>query len=934
MSKEEYLMKIIQMKVNHIKNPLGFHMDKPVFSYKVTGAEGKKQTKARICIYQAEDMEEPVFDSGIQENIDSIAYEVPIELQPCTRYYWNVTVYTNKPGESAISETAWFETGKMKKPWEGKWVYSDLNTGNHPIYYKKFAIEANNKGVKTARLYICGLGLYEAYINDIKVSDECLTPYCNSYEHWLQYQTYDVTKLLKGKQENLIEVVVGDGWYKGRFGLPAKECNYGDTRLLIGELHITYLDGNIEIIGTNDLWKVRKSKITYSSIYDGEAFDETFVDDTTYPVYLYAKEMPELMERFSPAVRVKEEVVPTRLLQSPKGEMIIDMGQIITGWFTLKADEPAGAQITLSLFEILQDGCYYRDNLRTAKQEYTYISDGKEKVVRPHFTYYGYRYVKIEGISDLKLEDFKGLVLHSDLQQTGSLTTGNVLINRLILNAQWSQKCNFVDVPTDCPQRDERLGWTGDAQVFSPTACYHMDCYSFYQKYLHDMYEEQKANQGIVPNYVPAVGEQKCSSVWGDAATIIPWNLYLFYGDKKILEDQFESMKAWVDYITKENGDNWEWRTHYHWGDWLALDNDSVNGYMGKTDTGYIATVYYFHSATLVAKAAKVIGKALEAEKYEELAADILKEIQEEYFTKHGRLSIDTQTGYVLALYYNLAPDHERLYKELRYRFMLDGDKLKTGFVGTPLLCNTLSENGMNDLAYSLVLEEGYPGWLYAVKMGATTIWERWNSVMPDGKMNPSGMNSLNHYSNGSIVEWIYRHVAGINPIEECPGFRIVKLSPKPDYRLGCAEALLDSPIGVYRSKWEVKTDGKLALEFVVPFGGTAYLTLPFAPDSLKDTFEIVKETEDGYEAILEAGTYQIQYEPTIPMRKIFSLESTVEELLGNEKTRQYIAEAVPFLDSLPKEAYKATIPILLNAMSIPMSEQQLGELDHALKSM
>ena len=924
-------MKIIQMKVNHNENPLGFYMDQPVFSYKVMEAEGKKQVAARVCIALTEDMLSLLYDSGIQADIDSIAYEVALELKPCTRYYWNVTVYTDADGETAVSDTAWFETGRMDLPWMGKWIYSDLNSGNHPSFYKDFTI---SKEIESARLYICGLGLYEASINGEKVTDECLTPYCNAYDQWLQYQTYDITKLLRENKNNQIEVLLGDGWYKGRFGMDDAKGTYGDTALLISEIRITYADGTKDIIISDDSWKAKKSKITFSNIYDGEIFDETFEEKHEYPVYLYQKEMPKLSDRFSPPVRVKEEIKPIELILSSKGETIINMGQNMVGWFTFRINEPIGSKVKLSFFEILQDGCYYRNNLRTAKQEYIYTSNGTPQVIKPHFTYYGYQYVMVEGVSDCKLEDFTGLVLYSDLEQTGTLTTGNELVNRLILNALWGQKGNFVDVPTDCPQRDERLGWTGDTQVFSATACFQMDCYRFYQKYLHDLYEEQRAHGGIVPNIVPSLREVQCSSVWGDAATIIPWNMYLFYGDKKILEDQFDSIKTWVDYITKENGDDWAWRTHYHWGDWLALDGQSDGGYMGGTDAGFIATVYYYHSATIVAKAARIIGKIEEAKEYEALAANIFHEINEEYFTKKGRLSVDTQTGYILALYYNLAPNRERIIRDFRYKLKMSGDKLTTGFVGTPLLCNTLSDHGMNELAYTLLLEEGYPGWLYAVKLGATTIWERWNSVLPDGSMNPQGMNSLNHYSYGAIVEWIYRHAAGINPMEESPGFREVKLIPQPDYRLGKVEATFDSPIGIYKSKWEIQNNGELTLDIVIPFGGKAYVTLPYAPDSVSDTFQSATKTKEGFEVVLETGVYHIQYEPTVPMRKIYSLESTIEELLSNEKTKKIVSGVLPFLVTLPTEAYRATIPMLINAMSIPIPAEQLAVLDGALQEI
>ena len=924
-------MKIIQMKVNHRENPLGFHMDRPVFSYKIIEAEGKKQISARVCVSLIEDMSNLIYDSGIQKDIDSIAYEAAIDLKACTKYYWNVTVATDAAGETAISDTAWFETGKMDSPWSGRWISSDLNSGNHPVFYKDFII---SQEIAAARLYICGLGLYETSINGTKVTDECLTPYCNAYDQWLQYQTYDITRMIQTDKNNRIEVLLGDGWYKGRFGMDDAKGTYGDTALLISEIVITYTDGTKDIIISDDSWKARKSKIEFSNIYDGEIYDETFEEANEYPVHLYQKEMPKLSDRYSPPVRVKEEVKPVELIRSPKGETIINMGQNMVGWFAYRVNEPVGTKVKFSFFEILQEGCCYRDNLRTAKQEYIYTSNGTPQVIKPHFTYYGYQYVMVEGVTDFKLEDFTGLVLYSDLAQTGTLSTGNELLNRLILNALWGQKGNFVDVPTDCPQRDERLGWTGDTQVFSATACFQMDCYSFYQKYLHDMYEEQKAIGGVVPNVVPSLRDVQCSSVWGDAATIIPWNVYLFYGDKKILENQFDSMKAWVDYVTKENGDDWAWRRHYHWGDWLGLDGQSESSFMGGTDAGFIATVYYYHSATIVAKAARIIGKTEEAEKYEALAADILHEIKEEYFTNKGRLSIDTQTGYILALYYNLTSNRERIQRDFRYKLKMSGDKLTTGFVGTPLLCNTLSENGMNDLAYSLLLQEGYPGWLYAVKLGATTIWERWNSVLPDGSMNPQGMNSLNHYSYGSIVEWIYRHAAGINPVEESPGFREIKLIPQPDYRLGKLEASFDSPVGVYKSNWEIKSSGELSFDIVVPFGGKAYVTLPYAPDAVSEKFQSAIKIEEGVKVVLETGVYHIQYEPTVPMRKVYSLESTIEELLSNEKTKATVSGVLPFLTTLPKEAYMATIPMIINAMSIPVSEDQLVVLNEMLQEI
>ena len=931
-------MQIIQMKTNHVINPLGYLMTKPVLSYKVTEAKGKKQISARVRVSLNPDMTYPVYDSGESEAIDSISYTVPMELEPCTRYFWTVTVTTDA-GETAESNAAWFETGKLQEAWKGKWISSDLNIGTHPYFFKNFELKEK---VKKARLYISGLGLYEAYINGQKISDECLTPYCNNYDAWIQYQTYDVTELLTEDRIQL-EVLLGNGWYKGRFGLNnptnADKGLYGDTFTLISELKIEYMDGSTELMISDESWQARKSKITASTIYDGEVYDETFEDAAIYPVKLYEKEMAGLTERLSLPVKVKEILKPVNLITSPKGETILDLGQNHSGWFSLKVKEPKGTQVKLYFGEELQEGCFYNTNLRTAKAEYTYTSDGTEQIIRPHFTFYGYRYVKLEGFTNFSLEDYTGLVLYSDLEEAGTLETDHPLVNRLILNAKWGQKSNFLDVPTDCPQRDERLGWTGDAQVFASTACFQMDSYAFYKKYLYDMYEEQKQRDGAVPDVIPACGQQGTSTVWGDAATIIPWVVYQFYGDKTILAEQYDSMKSWVDYIRKTNGEEWKWRKKFHYGDWLALDSKDPNSPIGATDTGYIATLYYYYSTLLVSKAAEILGKAEDEKLYEERAKELLKELQKEYFSSTGRPCITTQTGFVTALNFDIALDKQRIIDDLLMAFKVNGNKLETGFVGTPLLCNVLSENGMNDIAYSLLVNEAYPGWLYAVKLGATTIWERWNSLDQNGNFSSTGMNSLNHYSYGSIVEWMYRHVAGINPIVSKPGFREVKLVPKPDYRLKKAEAAFDSPIGVYKSKWEITPSFGLSLDITVPFGGRAYLSLPYAPEELYEQkqnaiFKKVEKTEEGYQCILESGTYHIEYAATKLMRKIYSLQLSIGELMACDAAKAVLLEVNPMFANIPKDMYKASLYDLLKYMPVPIPMEMLEKIDAKLKAI
>jgi alpha-L-rhamnosidase len=445
--------------------------------------------------------------------------------------------------------------------------------------------------------------------------------------------------------------------------------------------------------------------------------------------------------------------------------------------------------------------------------------------------------VKVEGIPDIKPADFTALALYSDIPKAGSLETGHDLVNKLIANTMWGQKGNFLDAPTDCPQRDERLGWTGDAQVFSRAAMYLTDCYAFFRKYLYDMGTEQKSLNGLVPIFIPSFGNHICAAVWGDAVCIILWNLYVFYGDKRILVDNFDNMKAWVDYLRQIDGCDHQWGKQFHFGgdckqfqfgDWLALDypdrrDDQVQG---GTDVGFIACVFYMNSARLTAKAARVLGKTGDAERYEKLAQSVLRWIRTEYFSETGRCCIDTQTAHMLTLQFGLWNDPSRARDALKTSLSRVGNKLQTGFVGTPMLCNALSENGMNGLAYHLLLNEDYPGWFHEIKLGATTVWERWNSVNADGSISSTGMNSLNHYAYGSIVEWLWRYVAGINP--DLPGFRKVIIKPVPHWDLKYANVGYRSPAGTYKVYWRVIDETHFSLSVTVPFGCEARLELPF----------------------------------------------------------------------------------------------------------
>ena len=914
-------MKIEHLKINHLTNPLGFDLSYPAVSYIVTEAKGKKQASARVEVSKDEDFASLFYDSGVREDIVSTSFELPVRLDPMTRYFWRVTV-TDETGDTAVSDVHWFETARTlcaagddhedgnRTEWLARWITPSVPKEWQMAVYKDIMVE---KPVRKARAYMTGLGLYEFWLNHEKQGDECLMPGFCDYDSWIQYQTYEIS-LNPGL--NRFEIILADGWYKGWYGLRKKSENYGDRLAAFAEIHITYEDGTSEVIGTDTSWKARKSRIVNSGIYPGETYDASLDVSEEFGTEEISLGYERLSPRLSPPVTVHERIRPVSVITSPKGETILDMGQNMVGWITFRCNAPAGTKIYLQTGEILQDGCFYNDNLRTALSEFTYISDGQDRIVRQHFTFYGFRYVKVEGWQgEILPEDFEGLVIHSEMEETGDIVTSDDLVNQLVRNARWGMKGNFVDVPTDCPQRDERYGWTGDAQIFSGTASFFMDTCAFYTKFGHDLYMEQKKLNGSVPDVVPVANNPgDASTAWGDAATIIPWNVYLHFGDTGILRRQYQSMKGWVDYMKREDdadGGKRLWLSGTHYGDWLALDGNVKGGVYGATDPGFIASAYYYYSTNIVAKTAAILGKTEDAAFYKTLAEEIYDAFVKEYYTPSGRLAVDTMTGYTVALFMGLTPDYalKRNRKGLLNKLKKNFYHLNTGFVGTPYLCRALSENGMNDLSYHLLMEKGYPGWLYEVLMGATTIWERWNSVEPDGKISGTEMNSLNHYSYGSIVEWMFRYMVGINPCEDGAGFKKFRVRPMPNYRFQNAKGSLMSASGQIVSSWEI--DGKmLKFCFTVPFDTCAELVLPDAELSVireeweKEGYGSFDGREKGGDVVLTvpAGTYRFAYEPTVPCRKIYNLDSPLKDLCENPGTRKILQDeydidnrAIPF---------------------------------------
>jgi len=842
-------MKLTNLRTNHLTTPLGHQLGRPVFSWVAGDTPDKAQAAAQIIVHTASG--EPVYDSGRRADISSLGFEAPIGLKPRTRYVWAVTVWGD--GGDTATAGSWFETAKESEPWQAQWIAADFDKERHPLLAKEFTFPA---AVKSARVYACGVGIYELLINGKKAGDEYLLPGYHCYDANLEYQTFDVTGLLQSG-ENAIGLALGPGWYKGEIVFDRYRDLYGDTMQAICELHADLEDGTEAVIVTDGTWKSYASPVQFSNIYDGEHYDaRKSVAGWAGPgckapstgVAVREENRP-LVPRIGPKIVKKQEFAPVEIITTPKGETVIDFGQNLTGWVEFNVHEPAGTEVKLSYSEVMQQGCFYRDNLRTAKCEYIYISNGEPARVRPHFTFYGFRYVKVEGVTDVRPGDFTACHIRSDIDPTGFIETDNPRVNQLFHNAMWGQFDNFLDLPTDCPQRDERLGWTGDAAIIAPTACKNLYMPAFFHHFVVNLGHEERAFHGAVPFYVPAPkvphedkdlswvnrNDRGCA-IWSDVATMMPWAVYENYGDLNLLRREYDVMKTWLERIRRDDeldGGRGLWLRGEQLGDWLALDKNTDSkadqSPFGATDLQYTASCFYYYSASLTAKAAKALGYTEDAADYEKLSGKIKGAVIGEYFNPDGSFKIEgTQTACVLSLYFGIYPEGKKdvVLAQLIKRIEAKDMHLDTGFCGTPFLCRVLSENGANDVAYTLFLNDDFPSWLYEVKMGATTVWERWNSILPDGSISGTGMNSLNHYAYGSIADWMYRSMVGMNPVEEAPGYKRAAIRPMPDPRIRFAKASMDTASGRWELGWHY--DGEaLRYEITVPFDCTAALTLP-----------------------------------------------------------------------------------------------------------
>lgn len=838
-------------------NPSGITDESPRLSWAMASdkrgaSQAAYQVRVGLVARKGDSPDWGFYDSGKVESGQSVhvAYAGP-ELQSGQQYAWQVRVWDQDGRRGRWSPTGYWQMGllrpetEFRAEWIGPGFAEDTINRPSPYLRKEFTLD---KPVRKATAYITAHGMYEARINGKRVGDAYLTPGWTSYDTRLQYQQYDVTDLLQ-KGKNAVGAILGNGWYRDYLAWGDRRDHYGDDVALLMQVDITYADGTTGSILTDGTWVSSTGPIRNSEIYDGETYDSTeeldgwdqagYADASWEPVRVgdYAKD--NLIATENEPVRKHETFRPAEILTTPEGDVVVDFGQNLVGWVQLRLGGSAGQEVILQHAEVLtKEGNFYTDNLRDADQKATYILDGSpEQVLEPHFTFYGFRYVRVEGFTPTP-DNLTAIALYSDMDQTGQFSTSDELLNQLQHNIQWGQRGNFLDVPTDCPQRDERLGWTGDAQAFFRTAAYNFNVNPFFSKWLKDVAADQLDN-GSVPFVVPNVlGENSAGSAgWGDVATIIPWESYLLYGDRELLATQYPSMKQWVEYIRSQSTENL-WNKGFHFGDWLFYSpDDDRDGRAAITDKYLISQAFYAYSTQLLLKAARVLGNQEDIREYEALLDDVIRAFRREYLTPSGRMVSGTQTAYVLALQFDLLP--EDLRKQAADRLVENiqsyGYHLTTGFLGTPYLAHVLSRFGHTDIAYRLLMQKSYPSWLYPVTQGATTIWERWDGIKPDGTFQTPSMNSYNHYAYGAIGDWMYQQIGGIQALAEGPGYKKFRIAASPGAGLTRAEANLDTYYGTIRSAWAFEGD-TFSHQVLVPVNTTAEIVLPYgAYDAIRE---------------------------------------------------------------------------------------------------
>ncbi len=871
------MLQAYDLRVEYRKNPLGMDETSPRFSYKLSGSSSS-QSAYRILVRRSE-CGEVLWDSGFipsGESVQIVYRGAP--LQPHTRYDWAVSVRDEEGVEGPWScEEAFFETGFLGRHWKASWITgsSELVWNRRPP--QRLAREFTlGERVRKARLRITALGLYEAYINGEGVSANCFTPGWTDYFNRVQYQVYDVTRLLKGGLNNL-SVLLGDGWFCGSIarnwegGAPT----YGKHPALKAELAVEMENGESFLLVTDREWSVLPDgPVRMSDIYMGESYDAS-VDNTAWkqPGFLNsgAVRCGRAVEESHPSVRMDwqsgadirrvMELKPRKITRRPSsGVYLVDFGQNLTGRerFCVKNSDP-GACIVIRHGEMLrEDGSLYTENLRNALATTTYFCGGKEsESYEPVFTFYGFRYLEISGWpGELSADSISAQVICSDLEKTGDFSCSDPLLNQLYSNIVWGQRGNFLDVPTDCPQRDERLGWTGDTQVFANIATYNMYAPAFYTKWITDLNLCLIKGNGcfahFAPNPYPREGRLPATG-WSDAGLICPKVLFDKYGDTRLLSLYYQHMAHYLDWQISHSGGSYI-VSNACYGDWLNMD--------APTPEHFISSAYLCGMLSLLSELAGLIGLGMEAERRSRMAAEAKAAFAKEFFLPDGTICVRTQTAALLAFHFDLVPEHARTQTAA---FLVDDIRnardlhLSTGFLGTPLLLPVLTKIGEVDLAYELLLQKSFPGWLYPVTQGATTMWERWNSWSDKDGFGDVGMNSFNHYAYGAVGEWFFESICGISPAEKRSlgnrAFKRFRLAPCPGNALASAGAEFESPYGKIVSKWRRGDGNSLHWEFTVPCNTVAEIVFPGKVRTNPEELKGIRIAEGKIEAL--PGTYE-----------------------------------------------------------------------------
>ena len=845
------------------KDPIGLDA-LPALSWELRS--DKSEVKQLACQVQSavslSDLREEKnlqWDSGKFKSDRSVFVEYggpkPLKGQ---QIYWRTRCWDNHGNLSPWSEPATWQMGiSSEQEWEADWIETGVpedtsDSSPCPYLRKEFSVPGE---VEAATVYVSAHGLFELSINGARVGEDVFSPGWTSYHHHLQYYAYDVSDQLT-PGVNALGVILGDGWYRGYLGWQGKRNTYGEKTAVLLQLEISYKDGQKDVICSDRTWKSATGPILSSEIYHGETYDARkeingwdrsgFNDSSWAPVV--EKDHPKSIIHSLSGVPVRklEAIQPLKKFTTPKGEVVFDLGVNIVGWIRFRLKGDRGSRIVLHHAEVLDsEGNFYITNLRDARAEDVYIFRGEGiETYEPRFTFHGFRYIRIsEFAGDVKLDDLEGIVVSSGVERTGSFECSDPLVNQLQENIVRGLYGNFLDVPTDCPQRDERLGWTGDAQVFAPTACYNVNAWHFYRKWMKDVAHDQREDGSVpwvVPNVVVDGGGTGWSdgfgaTGWADAAIVIPWVVYLSYGDKKILEDQYASMLQWEEYMIREAGDTFIFSSGFHFGDWLSFAeyysyfyNAPDYGYAGAhTSKELIATAYFHYSTGIMKEVAGILGKNSDHDRFENLQQQIGEAFRNEFITAGGRMVSETQTAYAMALEFGLLLENQQ--QGIARRLADDVNHfghLTTGFLGTPILSKALSDNGYPEIAMKLLMNKRYPSWLYPVTMGATTIWERWDGIKPDGTFQDEGMNSFNHYAYGAIGNWLYTTVAGINPVSENPGYKKIRFAAIFPREFEYVKARFNSVYGEIRSEWQYQGN-ELTWEVAIPCNCNAEMELP-----------------------------------------------------------------------------------------------------------